>query len=69
MNLIQATRRKNSRFDKGCEFTDDTVMTIAVADAFMHVDLNADDGTIKASIVYALKYWVCKYHLEETVIL
>ena len=28
-------------FDKGCEFTDDTVMTIAVAEALMDVDLKS----------------------------
>ena len=27
-------------FDKGCSFTDDTVMTVAVADALMNVDLH-----------------------------
>ena len=48
-------------FDKGCSFTDDTVMTIAVADALLNVDLNSDDETIKESIIKALKFWGHKY--------
>ena len=34
-------------FSPGCEFTDDTVMTIAVAEALMNVEKDADDETIK----------------------
>lgn len=48
-------------FDKGCTFTDDTVMTIAVAEALMTVNLGADDDTIKESIVASLKHWGLKY--------
>ena len=48
-------------FDKGCSFTDDTVMTVAVADALMNVDLHSDDEIIKESIIKALKYWGHKY--------
>ena len=48
-------------FSHGCEFTDDTVMTIAVAEALMNVEKDADDGTIKESIVKSLKYWGRKY--------
>jgi len=48
-------------FDKGCEFTDDTVMTIAVAEALMDVDLKADDETIRNRIIQSLKFWGLKY--------
>ena len=48
-------------FSPGCEFTDDTVMTIAVAEALMNVEKDADDEHIKDSIVKSLKYWGRKY--------
>ena len=48
-------------FDKGCSFTDDSVMTIAVADAFMNVDLKKDDQVIKDFLVEKLKFWGQKY--------
>ena len=48
-------------FSPGCEFTDDTVMTIAVAEALMNVKIDADDETIKESMVRSLKYWGRKY--------
>lgn len=48
-------------FSPGCEFTDDTVMTLAVAEGLMNVDLQADDETIKESIIKSLKYWGKKY--------
>ena len=48
-------------FNEASEFTDDTVMTIAVAEALMDVDLKADDDVIKARIIKSLKYWGHKY--------
>lgn len=48
-------------FDKGAEFTDDTVMTIAVADAFMKSNLTGADEAIKKNLVDSLKYWGRKY--------
>ncbi len=48
-------------FDKGCEFTDDTVMTIAVAEALMHAGPDADDETIKDAIIDAMHAWGTKY--------
>ena len=48
-------------FDKGCSFTDDSVMTIAVADAFMNIDLNENDQLIKEFLVQKLKFWGQKY--------
>ena len=36
-------------------FTDDTVMTVAVADALMNVDEEADDDTIRKSLVQSMQ--------------
>ena len=48
-------------FTKGCEFTDDTVMTIAVAEALMDVDLDSEDDVIRERLVKSLKKWGKKY--------
>ena len=48
-------------FDTGCGFTDDTVMTIAVAEALMQVGTEADDATIKDAIINAMHRWGAKY--------
>lgn len=48
-------------FDDECEFTDDTVMTIAVADGLMRAGIEAVDNEIKESIIDALHYWGEKY--------
>ena len=48
-------------FSSGCEFTDDTVMTLAIAEGLMNVDLKADDETIKESLIKSVKYWGKKY--------
>ena len=42
-------------------YTDDTVMTIAVAEGLMKAGLDADQETIKKSVVKALKEWGRKY--------
>ncbi len=45
-------------FDKGCNFTDDTICTIAVADAI----LNAEDGMpTDRDFKLSLQYWCRKY--------
>ena len=45
-------------FDKGCNFTDDTICTIAVADAI----LNAEDGMpTDRDFKLSLQYWCKKY--------
>lgn len=52
------------RGDKSKEFelfTDNTVMTIAVADGFLSANLDAKDEIIKANIVRTLEYWGKKY--------
>jgi len=48
-------------FSDESAFTDDTVMTIAVADALMQAGKDADDETIKNKIIDAMHYWGDKY--------
>ena len=48
-------------FDEGCGFTDDTVMTIAVAQGLMQAGADADDQTIKDAIIDAMHTWGQKY--------
>jgi len=48
-------------FSGKSEFTDDTVMTIAVADALMKVGKDATDREIEEALVKSLKYWGLKY--------
>lgn len=38
-------------------FTDDTVMTIAVADALMHCEATASDDEIKAALIRSMQGW------------
>ena len=47
-------------FSEGSVFTDDSVMTIAVADALMR-SLNADDDIIRVNLIERLRYWGHKY--------
>ena len=42
-------------------YTDDSVMTIAVADALMKAGVEADESDIKNGLVQSLKYWGRKY--------
>lgn len=53
--------REFELFGKGCEFTDDTVMTVAVAEALMDAGRNADEKTIKEYLIRSLKKWGQKY--------
>lgn len=43
------------------EYTDDSVMTIAVADGLMRAGLGADDNTIRKHVVTSLKGWGRRY--------
>ena len=43
------------------EYTDDSVMTIAVADGLMKAGLNSDDETISHEVIKAMKTWGRKY--------
>lgn len=40
-----------------CEFTDDTVMTVAVAEALMNVSVDADEKTVKKSLIMSMQKW------------
>ena len=48
-------------FTKACKFTDDTVMTIAVAEALMDAGKDADEKAIKDNLIKSLKNWGQKY--------
>ena len=43
------------------EFTDDSVMTVAVAAGLMNAGKDADDKTIKSNVVSAMKFWGRRY--------
>ena len=44
-----------------CEFTDDTVMTITVAEALLRVDKNASDDTVRQEVISCMQSWGRKY--------
>ena len=48
-------------FTVGARWTDDSVMTLAVAEALMNVDRNASDNEIRDSVVYSMRKWGRKY--------
>lgn len=48
-------------FTDESQYTDDTVMTIAVADGLMKAGLDADTDSIRREIVRSMKYWGRKY--------
>lgn len=48
-------------FTEGCSFTDDTVMTIAVAEALMDCALDAGEDEIKTKLIASMKKWGKKY--------
>jgi len=48
-------------FSKKCEFTDDTVMTVAVAEALMSVGRDAVEQEVKAALIKSVKDWGHRY--------
>ena len=48
-------------FSQGSRFTDDTVMTIAVADALLEVGEEADEAAVCAAVVRAMQRWGRRY--------
>lgn len=48
-------------FSKRSMFTDDTVMTVAVADAFLEVSPNAPDADVKHAIIRAMRDYGSRY--------
>ncbi len=43
------------------KFTDDTVMTVAVADALLGVPSGADDDTVRGAVIKAMREWGTRY--------
>ncbi|MBQ3273593.1 MAG: ADP-ribosylglycohydrolase family protein, partial [Solobacterium sp.] len=55
-------KHKNFRmFTNGTRFTDDTVMTIAVAEALLAAGLDADDETVRQYLIGSMKSWGSAY--------
>lgn len=48
-------------FSRGTKFTDDSVMTVAVADALINVNDGADDTGIKKALVDSMQKWGHRY--------
>lgn len=48
-------------FSPDCEFTDDTVMTCAVAEALLDSGLDADEKTVKDNLISSMKKWGKRY--------
>lgn len=48
-------------FGEGCRFTDDTILTVAVAEALLAVGANADEVTTKTAVIRSLQSWGRKY--------
>lgn len=58
----RGTKSKDFMFwNDRCRFTDDSVMSIAVADALMRVGLDAAKGKIKKAVVAAMQDWGRRY--------
>lgn len=48
-------------FSEGCRFTDDSVLTIAIAEALLQVDVDADEVAIKAAVIRSMQSWGRRY--------
>lgn len=48
-------------FKEDCRFTDDTVMTIAVAEALLTVGKDADRDTVNAAVIRSMQSWGRRY--------
>ena len=48
-------------FREDSQFTDDTVMTLAVAEAFLDMDFAEDDDVTRDRLVYCLRNWADRY--------
>lgn len=56
MNLMLGTKQKSSPlFSENSVWTDDTVMTIAVADAFMTAGLNASEEQLRQQLIKTMR--------------
>lgn len=48
-------------FNDRVSFTDDSVMTIAVADALMRISSDADDDDVKTAVIQSMQKWGKRY--------
>ena len=48
-------------FSKESRFTDDSVMTVAVTEALLGLDKDADDDTVHRAVIRSMKAWGHKY--------
>ena len=48
-------------FNPSCTFTDDTVMTIAIADALLRAGKSATDQGIRTNVICSMRSWGKKY--------
>ena len=53
--------REFKLFEQGCCFTDDTVMSIAVAEALMVTGKDASEAEVKAELIKSMKKWGQEY--------
>lgn len=53
--------KKFELFTSACGFTDDTVMTVAVAEALLNAGKDADEETVKSNLIKSMKKWGKKY--------
>ena len=54
-------KREFELFTRRCNFTDDTVMTVAVAEALMEVGPDASEDEVKTAVVRSMKSWGKRY--------
>ncbi|MGM9941966.1 MAG: ADP-ribosylglycohydrolase family protein [Bulleidia sp.] len=53
--------KKFNLFTDGCEFTDDTVMTVAVAEALMHAGTQVRKEVLERELVRSMRTWGNRY--------
>lgn len=56
-----AKRKDFEMFNDRVEFTDDSVMTIAVADALMNIPKDIDDDLVKVAVIKSMQKWGRRY--------
>ena len=48
-------------FGEDCHLTDDTILTVVVAEALLAVDVNADEVTMKTAVIRSMQSWGRKH--------
>ena len=61
LNYTHVVTKKFDLFTKGCDFTDDSVMTIAVGEALLAVGLEATVKEIEEAVVANMQDWGKRY--------